>query len=110
MLHPQKYARHVLEDLMAFYKGHIGYPEIDLKLAGDEAWSDAFPELRDAIHRIVETIHEYAEMYGWDYRQPTKRELDELFSELRPLIKTVMEFAEGNAPEELEYYQEISSY
>jgi hypothetical protein len=52
-LHPEKYARDALHNFLLFEKGKIDYPEVTLKLAGDEAWSDAFPPLRKAIHDLV---------------------------------------------------------
>jgi len=52
-LHPEKYARDALHTLVLFEKGEIVYPEVTLKLAGDEAWSDAFPPLKKAIHDLV---------------------------------------------------------
>jgi len=52
-LHPEKYARDALHNFLLFIKGKIDYPEVTLKLAGDEAWSDAFPPLRKAIHDLV---------------------------------------------------------
>ena len=57
-LHPEKYARDALHTdalhtLLLFEKGEIDYPEVTLKLAGDEAWSNAFPPLKKAIHDLV---------------------------------------------------------
>jgi len=52
-LHPEKYARDALHTLLLFEKGEIDYPEVTLKLAGDEAWSNAFPPLKRAIHDLV---------------------------------------------------------
>ena len=52
-LHPEKYARDALHNFLLFIKGKIDYPEVTLKIAGDEAWSDAFPPLRKALHDLV---------------------------------------------------------
>ena len=107
-LHPEKYARHVLRDLRLFLEGKIDYPDIDLRLAGEEAWTDAFPELRDAIHRIIETIHEFAREYDLDAGGRLDFEAEmELINEIKPDLKIVEKFAMGDAREEKEYEEEL---
>ncbi len=107
-LHPEKYAIHVLRDLRLFLEGKIDYPDIDLRLAGEEAWTDAFPELRDAIHRIIETIHEFAREYDLDAGGRLDFEAEmELINEIKPYLKIVEKFAMGDAREEKEYEEEL---
>jgi hypothetical protein len=63
-LHPEKYARDALHDFLLFIKGEIDYPEVTLKIAGDEAWSDAFPPLRKALHDLVLLIKDKVKENG----------------------------------------------
>ena len=63
-LHPEKYARDALHTLLLFEKGEIDYPEVTLKLAGDEAWSNAFPPLKKAIHDLVLLIKQAVKENG----------------------------------------------
>jgi hypothetical protein len=97
-LHPEKYARDALHTLLLFEKGEIDYPEVTLKLAGDEAWSDAFPPLRKAIHDLVLLIKRVVKENGIPDGTPVPSYVRrEILREAkkRGILQTLEEWANG---------------
>ena len=92
MLHPKKYESHVLEDLRSFYEGSIGYPEISLKLAGEEGWlRDVNPKLGLAVHKIIKTLHKYLDHTPYEYNREIPRYIIyHIFSDIAPEINELM--------------------
>ncbi|MCY0882427.1 MAG: hypothetical protein OWQ50_01120 [Acidianus infernus] len=99
MLHPKKYETHVLDDLMEFYEGVIGYPEIDLRLAGEEAWLKAVnPKLAEAVRKIIRTIRRYLEGSPYDgTNKPIPRYIiAEIFSQIAPEVQLLVDALDTN--------------
>jgi len=97
-LHPEKYARDALHDFLLFIKGEIDYPEISLKLAGDEAWSDAFPPLKKALHGLVLLIRHVIKENGVPDGTPVPEYVrKEILKEAkkRGILQTLEEWANG---------------
>jgi hypothetical protein len=97
-LHPEKYARDALHTLLLFEKGEIDYPEVTLKLAGDEAWASAFPPLKKAIHDLVLLIKRIVKENGVPDGTPVpeyvrKQILKE--AKERGILQTLEEWANG---------------
>lgn len=59
------YGRGALEILQAYMENKFGYPEVTLKLAGEEANAtrSGRPDLKEAIHKVVETLRRVSEPY-----------------------------------------------
>ena len=97
-LHPEKYARDALHNFLLFIKGKIDYPEVTLKIAGDEAWSDAFPPLKKALHDLVLLIrHEIKENGIPDGTPVPEYVRKEILKEAkkRGILQTLEEWANG---------------
>jgi hypothetical protein len=97
-LHPEKYARDALHNFLLFIKGKIDYPEVTLKLAGDEAWSDAFSPLRKAIHDLVLLIRREIKENGIPDGTPVPHYVrKEILKEAkkRGILQTLEEWANG---------------
>ena len=97
-LHPEKYARDALHNFLLFIKGKIDYPEVTLKIAGDEAWSDAFPPLRKALHDLVLLIKREIKENGIPDGAPVpdyvrRQILKE--AKKRGILQTIEEWANG---------------
>ena len=97
-LHPEKYARDALHTLLLFEKGEIDYPEVTLKLAGDEAWSNAFPPLKKVIHDLVLLIKQAVKENGVPDGTPVpehvrKQILEE--AKKRGILRMLEEWANG---------------
>jgi hypothetical protein len=97
-LHPEKYARDALHNFLLFEKGKIDYPEVTLRIAGDEAWSDAFPPLRKALHDLVLLIRRVIKENGIPDGTPVpdyvrKQILKE--AKKRGILQTLEEWANG---------------
>jgi hypothetical protein len=97
-LHPEKYARDALHNFLLFIKGKIDYPEVTLKIAGDEAWSDAFPPLKKALHDLVLLIRHVIKENGVPDGTPVPEYVrKEILKEAkkRGLLQTLEEWANG---------------
>lgn len=97
-LRPEKYARDALHNFLLFEKGEIDYPEVTLKIAGDEAWSDAFPPLRKALHDLVLLIKDKIKENGVPDGEPVPEYVrKEILKEAkkRGLLQTLEEWANG---------------
>ncbi|ALG97029.1 MAG: hypothetical protein RXR18_02660 [Nitrososphaeria archaeon] len=97
-LHPEKYARDALHNFLLFIKGKIDYPEVTLKIAGDEAWSDAFPPLRKALHDLVLLIKDEIKENGIPDGEPVPDSVrKEILKEAkkRGILQTLEEWANG---------------
>lgn len=94
-LHPEKYARDAKRVFLDFIEGLIDYPEVDLKLAGDEAWSDAFPPLRKAIHDLVRLIRTTVHEKGLDGMQIPNEVRYEIFEKAKPILSKLEAWSSG---------------
>gem|GEM_PF-4887306 len=97
-LHPEKYARDALHSLLLFEEGKIDYPEVTLKIAGDEAWSDAFPPLKKALHDLVLLIKDVIKENGIPDGEPVPDSVrKEILKEAkkRGILQTLEEWANG---------------
>ena len=97
-LHPEKYARDALHTLLLFEKGEIDYPEVTLKLAGDEAWSNAFPPLKEAIHDLVLLIKRVVKENGVPDGMPVSEHVRKQIlreAKKRGILRTLEEWANG---------------
>jgi hypothetical protein len=97
-LHPEKYARDALHTLLLFEKGEIDYPEVTLKLAGDEAWSNAFPPLKKAIHDLVLLIKRVVKENGVPDGTPVPEHVRKQIlkeAKKRGILQTLEEWANG---------------
>jgi len=97
-LHPEKYARDALHTLLLFEKGEIDYPEVTLKLAGDEAWSNAFPPLKKAIHDLALLIKRVVKENGVPDGTPVPEHVRKQIlreAKKRGILRTLEEWANG---------------
>jgi len=97
-LHPEKYARDALHTLLLFEKGEIDYPEVTLKLAGDEAWSNAFPPLKKAIHDLALLIKQVVKENGVPDGTPVPEHVRKQIlreAKKRGILRTLEEWANG---------------
>jgi len=97
-LHPEKYARDALHTLLLFEKGEIDYPEVTLKLAGDEAWSNAFPPLKKVIHDLVLLIKQAVKENGVPDGTPVPEHVRKQIlkeAKKRGILRALEEWANG---------------
>ena len=97
-LHPEKYARDALHNLLLFEKSEIDYPEVTLKLAGDEAWANAFPPLKKAIHDLVLLIKQAVKENGVPDGMPVPEHVRKQIlreAKKRGILRTLEEWANG---------------
>jgi len=103
-LHPEKYARDALHNFLLFIKGEIDYPEVTLRIAGDEAWSDAFPPLKKALHDLVLLIRDEIKENGIPDGTPVPDSVrKEILKEAkkRGILQTLEEWANGFAESQI---------